>query len=97
MKTGDILILDNASIHAAQDTILMLKDVLDSVGVEIRKLPAYSPELNPCELVFGYVKRFLRENHNGYPLWFEIALAFSQVPHDLLEKWYDKCINKWFK
>ena len=31
--------------------------VLDLAGVRLIFLPAYSPELNPCELVFGHVKQ----------------------------------------
>ena len=53
-------------------------------------LPAYSPELNPAELVFSEVKSHLRDHprNKAVDLFVEIALAFSQVPGDHLQKYY---------
>jgi hypothetical protein len=46
---GDVLVLDNASIHKAQHILLPLSFLLRAAGVRMWMLPTYSPaELNPC-------------------------------------------------
>ena len=59
---GDTLILDNASIHHARATLPGLLANLNRRGISVLFLPAYSPELNPCELVFAQVKRWVRDH-----------------------------------
>ena len=54
---GDILILDNSSVHKVHN-------VLDSViikGVTVVFLPPYSPDFNPIELLWSKMKTFLRK------------------------------------
>ena len=56
LQNGDILIVDNASVHAGRATNSMLLDLLTANNVKLIFLPTYSPELNPIKLVFGWVK-----------------------------------------
>ena len=51
--------MDNASIHKVEHVI----DLLSGVGVLIRFLPPYSPDLNPIEEVFAEVKHYLQANN----------------------------------
>ena len=44
---------DNAAVHTAANIQDFLLRVVEEWGVEIKFLPTYSPELNPCELVFA--------------------------------------------
>jgi len=89
---GDYLICDNASIHAAADTYDILEYILDSANVKLIFLPAYSPELNPIELVFMKVKRYLREYRCSiFPLCFDICNAFSKITKQDLINFYRKC------
>jgi transposase len=60
LTSGDYLILDNARIHGAKESKELLFAFLKAAGIQIYYLPTYSPELNPCELVFGYLKNHLR-------------------------------------
>jgi transposase len=55
----DFLVCDNACIHGAAATFEVLIGILEMAGIKIMYLPAYSPELNPVELVFMQVKRIL--------------------------------------
>ncbi|KAL0483743.1 hypothetical protein AKO1_004442 [Acrasis kona] len=48
------------SNHSGLDTFPTILRLLTSVGVTIVWLPTYSSELNPCELVFGWVKNYLK-------------------------------------
>lgn len=51
-----ILILDNASFHGKE-----FQALLEKHGVKYMRLPPYSPDLNPIELLFGWLKE-AREN-----------------------------------
>lgn len=53
------LVMDNASIHHGPT----VDAALGAFGVVPVYLPPYSPELNPCELVFSKVKTSLRAAH----------------------------------
>ena len=56
-------------------------------------LPAYSPELNPCELVFAMVKNALNLGRFNSDLTFErIMKAFASVELVNVAKFYGKCI-----
>jgi hypothetical protein len=64
-------------------------------------LPAYSPELNPVELVFMQVKRILWDHCDStIPLWADIAFAFGLISHTQILKYFERCLkfqnwNKW--
>jgi transposase len=51
-----ILVMDNLSAHKSSAVTQCLEDA----GVEIRYLPAYSPDLNPIEMMWSKVKTSLR-------------------------------------
>ena len=89
---GDFLILDNARIHHGNDVFPIIKRLLDLKGVQILYLPAYSPELNPCELVFGYVKQRMNTYRGTDPMWLEALRWFASVPSELMESYYRHCI-----
>jgi len=79
LAEGDVFILDNASVHYADAIADTLDELLEAKGVRMYFLPAYSPELNPCELVFAQAKYHLRRHRRkDIPFVFEIALAFPK-------------------
>jgi transposase len=45
----------------------------------MRVLPTYSPELNPCELLFAKAKYFLRYHRDGDRFWVEIMKALATI------------------
>jgi transposase len=53
------VVLDNASIHRAK---AVQNFVRDNERLSIVFLPPYAPELNPVELVWAYVKRYVLAN-----------------------------------
>ncbi len=94
LRRGDILIVDNAAVHGAADTYNFLLEILSNAGVELMYLPAYSPELNPIELVFASVKQYLRSSRQSdIPLFFEIMALFYDVTVEQLLPLYNKCLN----
>jgi transposase len=62
LVADDYLIVDNAAVHHGDDSAELVATLLGTFGVELVFLPAYSPGLNPCELVFYLPKREVRNN-----------------------------------
>ena len=54
---GDVLVLDNATIHKSVDILQPLFMLMRVAGITLWFLPVYSPELNPCEFVFAQCKK----------------------------------------
>jgi len=89
---GDILIVDNASIHTSQEIFPVVMALLRGAHVRLCLLPAYSPEYQPCELIFASVKNYLRRKRGTLPLFYEIILAFQTVRYDQILGMYQNCI-----
>ncbi len=60
LQPGDVLVIDNARVHTGKTHWNEVLDILLTNGVSLVRLPTYSPELNPCELVFASVKKYMR-------------------------------------
>ena len=98
LKRGDFVVCDNASIHGGEETLELLLEYLQVNEVTLIYLPAYSPELNPCELVFAMVKTFLRNNRNiSIPLLEDIAIGFAIPTKENMENFYHKCCRSFEK
>ena len=90
--SGDYFIVDNASIHHARDISQQLSTLLDTFNIRLIFLPTYSPELNPCELIFAQIKRHLR-NRTGHNLFIvDLILAIARISLINVIKYYSKCI-----
>ncbi|CAB4494688.1 unnamed protein product [Rhizophagus irregularis] len=55
-----VLVLDNVSIHKGQH----LLNICNAKGVRVEYLPPYSPDINPIEQAFFYIKNHLRQNRS---------------------------------
>lgn len=53
---GSVLVLDNARIHHSQS----LKDKVEAAGCSLLFLPPYSPDFNPIELAWSWIKNSVR-------------------------------------
>ena len=78
-KPGDYLILDNARVHDSQEIILDLDNLATQYGLYIRFLPSYSPELNPCKLIFSQVKNYIRNNRIEEDFTTKLVLSFQTI------------------
>jgi transposase len=96
LTPGDYLICDNARIHKSDAIMESLIDILTRFGVTLRFLPAYSPELNPCECVFAQAKHHLRYHRGNDRFWAEIVLAFATVTVNDVFAYYLHCIDQFF-
>jgi transposase len=95
LRRGDLFIVDNAAIHFAEETRPLLLALLDLHGVRVAFLPAYSPELNPCELVFAFVKDFVCSRRSSFSsdLFHLIALAFCSLRREQVARFFFHCIK----
>jgi len=57
VNNGSVIILDNATFHKKS----VLPDLAKRYGCEVLFLPPYSPDLNPIELRWAWIKRKLQE------------------------------------
>ena len=96
LRPGDTLVCDNARVHTGSHSILLIDQILSMGKIRMELLPAYSPELNPCELVFAEVKHMLRNTlHNDdLALYVEIVIAFASVPHMNMAAYYQRCCRE---
>lgn len=84
---GSILIMDNCSIHHIEE----VKDLLDAAGMLVIFLLPYSPDLNPAEEMFSYVKYYLKD-HSELLLCSKDSIdmlksAFESVTMEQCNKW----------
>jgi len=86
---GDWLICDNAAVHVGYDTVDPIFNLLQAYGIHLLFLPTYSPELNPCELVFSLIKTELRKlKKTGLSLWLATIYCASHVTMEHLISFY---------
>lgn len=57
LKPGQIVVLDNASVHKS----IELLEMAETVDCQIIFLPPYSPDLNPIEKIWANFKKNLRK------------------------------------
>jgi transposase len=90
---GDILIVDNASIHRARAILRPLTVILALFGARLVFLPTYAPELNPVELIWAQVKNALRGGRrDGFPFLTELVRAFGAVTLENVHNYYRHCL-----
>lgn len=56
LRPGDLVILDNASIHTEQAT----REAIERAGGRVVFIPPYHPEFNAAEEVFSFIKHHFR-------------------------------------
>ena len=86
---GDVVVMDNLSPHKSDPTLALITQA----GAQVRFLPAYSPDLNPIEMMWSKVKNLLRRAEARTPsdLLAAIGQALACVtPQDALN-WFAHC------
>lgn len=89
LKRGDMVVMDNNSIHKRDD----IADAIEAVGAWVLFLPAYSPDLNPIEQGWSKVKARLRSlKPRTLPALLDaLVVAFSSITHHDLLGWFHHC------
>ena len=89
LRPGDIVVMDNLGAHKNPHTL----DLITQAGAEVRFLPAYSPDLNPIEMMWSKVKALLRkaQARTHQDLLRAIAAALRCVTAQDALGWFAAC------
>lgn len=89
LRPGDIVVMDNLGAHKSRETI----ELIEAVGATARFLPAYSPDLNPIEMMWSKVKNLLRsfEARTVEDLTEAIGRALAEVTKKDAMGWFTHC------
>jgi transposase len=72
LKAGDTVIWDNATFHKSK----RLAEAFERAGIGLVFLPPYSPDLNPIEQFWSWLKAWIRQLNQPT---LHISLALTQV------------------
>ena len=85
-----IIIMDNCTIHHVHQ----VTDFIEDMGILVFFLPPYSPDKNPMELTFSYIKQYLKD-HEDIMQYVTIEQilesAFESVSPILCKSWITHC------
>jgi transposase len=86
---GSVLVLDNARIHHGE----RLQEIVAAAGCSLLYLPPYSPDLNPIELAWSWIKRFVRRQapRDRESRLAAIQSALASLPAAFAPNWFNKC------
>ena len=89
LRAGDVVIMDNLSPHKNEGTLGLIQER----GAQVRFLPAYSPDLNPIEMMWSKVKNSLRsaEARTQSALARAVAAALASITAQDARNWFAHC------
>jgi len=89
LSSEDVLLLDNSSVHRSK----LVLDTLEACNIKYLFLPPYSPDFNPIELFWAFMKSILRKlkarTHDK--LEDAINFAFDSVEIEFIANWFRHC------
>ena len=89
LRRGDIVVLDNLGAHKGGEVERLIR----GAGAEVRYLPAYSPDFNPIEKMFGKLKTYLRKvaARSVDRLIEAMGDGLRSVTHEDIAGWFRSC------
>ena len=89
LREGDMVIMDNLSPHTSHPTVEQIR----KAGAQVLFLPAYSPDLNPIEMMWSKIKEFLRaaEARTQQTLIDAIQRALETITGRDAMNWFAAC------
>ena len=89
LRRGDIVIMDRLSSHRNPAVLQVFKDL----GVEVKLLPAYSPDLNPIEKMWSKVKEAVRRARprTADELIAAVGAALNAITPQNIQRWFTHC------
>ena len=88
LKPWDIVMMDNLRVHHIE----AVRTLLSRAGVMLMYLPAYSPDLNPIEMMWSKVKAILRKvkERTEETLIAAIKEAMKEITPEDCQGWFRK-------
>lgn len=89
LSPGDIVVLDNLGAHRSTYAEALLRDR----GIWFKRLPPYSPDLNPIELAWSKLKEILRASKARTTEALEVAIrdAMNVITANDAVAWIGHC------
>ena len=89
LRPGDVVVMDNLSPHKSDPTL----ELINQAGAQVLFLPAYSPDLNPIEMMWSKVKSLLRAAEARTPadLISAIGQALARITAQDALGWFTHC------
>jgi transposase len=89
LRRGDIVVMDRLSSH----TDPAVREVFNRLGVEVRLLPAYSPDFNPIEKAWSKVKEAVRRARprTAEGLIDAVGAALRAITPEDIRGWFTHC------
>ncbi len=89
LRSGQVVIMDRLTSHLSSD----VKVLIEGAGCCLMFLPSYSPDFNPIELMFSWLKIFLRsvKARTRDDLLEAIGRAESLISGVLVGAWFAAC------
>ncbi len=89
LKPGDIVVWDNHRIHGVEE----IDQMIAACGATVKRLPRYSPDLNPIEMLWSKLKHYVKKARADTLDALEEAVtgAVSLVTASDARGWYAHC------
>jgi transposase len=89
LRRGDIVIMDRLSSHSDSAVLAVFKEL----GVEVKLLPAYSPDFNPIEKAWSKVKEAVRRARprTADELITAVGTALRSITAEDIRGWFTHC------
>lgn len=89
LRPGQRVIWDNLSVHKSLDA----EDLIAAAGCRVVRLPSYSPDFNPIELLFSKLKAHLRRANQRTVegLWEAIGEGLDLITAQDARGWFEHC------
>ena len=88
LEPGAVLVLDNARTHHGGK----IAEIVEAAGCSLLYLPPYSPDFNPIELAWAWIKRVVRRMapREAVARLAAIQSAVASLPAEFGESWFRK-------
>ena len=89
LRPGDIVIMDRLSVHSNPAVL----EVFQGLGVQVKLLPAYSPDFNPIEKAWSKVKEAVRRARprTADELIEAVGAALRAITPEDIRGWFTHC------
>ena len=86
LKPGDIVIMDRLGAHR----IARVRELIECAGARLLLLPSYSPEFNPIETFWAWLKERLRraKARSRDAVDREVLRAMNELPRSHIVSWF---------
>ncbi len=88
---GDMVIGDNLNYHFQGWSGELVQELMRNLNAKYYRLPAYSPEFSPIELVWAFLKNKLEKVSQDADLLTEVGKILAELNTETVMGMYNKC------